>query len=88
MDGAGVARLLMLVCLCISILCSFSVGECREFVFLLDTSNSMDNFDPMHRAPECINWMTANLSEEDKVGIIYFNDNPVILRPLTTLKKQ
>lgn len=82
------SRLLMLICIIVSIACNFSVGECREFVFLLDTSSSMNNSDPMHRAPECINWMTANLSEEDEVGIIYFNDNPVILRPLTTLKKQ
>ena len=78
----------MLVFMVISITCNFSVGECKEFVFLLDTSNSMNNSDPMHRAPECVNWMTANLSDEDEVGIIYFNDNPVILRPLTSLKKQ
>ena len=78
----------MLVFMVISITCNFSVGECKEFIFLLDTSNSMNNSDPMHRAPECVNWMTANLSDEDEVGIIYFNDNPVILRPLTSLKKQ
>ena len=82
------ARLLVIICILITVVCNSSVAECREFVFLLDTSNSMNNSDPMHRAPECVNWMTANLSEDDEVGIIYFNDNPVVLRPLTTLKKQ
>ncbi|MBR1728026.1 MAG: VWA domain-containing protein [Selenomonadaceae bacterium] len=63
-----------------------SVGQCREVVFLLDTNQSMNQSDPLHRASESITWMTANFTDDDKIGIIYFNDTPTIFRTLSSLK--
>ena len=60
-----------------------SVGECREVVFVLNTGQSMNASDPFRIAREGIVWSTQNLSANDEVGIVAFNNAAYIVRPLS-----
>ena len=60
-----------------------SVGECREVVFVLNTGQSMNASDPFRVAREGIIWSAQNLSADDEVGIVTFNNNANIVRPLS-----
>lgn len=63
-----------------------SIGACREIVFVLNASWSMNTYDPFHTAPESIIWGAQNFSEEDEVGIITFRENVNVIRPLSKIK--
>ena len=74
-----------LISLLLSILfvCGFiSVGECREFVFVINSAQSMNNSDPQKRISESVAWAIANLDADDEAAVISFNDVPLTLRPL------
>lgn len=60
-----------------------SIGECREVVFVLNVGQSMNSSDPFHIAREGILWSTQNLSAEDEVGIVTFNNEAYVIRPLS-----
>ncbi len=64
--------------------CGFiSSGECREIVFVINSSQSMNASDPFRAVAESVTWGVENLSADDEVGIVTFNDNAQILRKLT-----
>ena len=70
-------------------LCGFiSIGECREVVFVINSGNSMNRYDPFHTAAESVIWGGQNLSNDDEVGIILFNDNVNIIRPLSKISEK
>jgi len=78
------AKLLSFILLTAIFLCNFiSVGECREFVFVVNASQSMNNSDPQKKIAEGVAWSIANLNSDDEVAVISFNDVPLTLRPLT-----
>ncbi len=60
-----------------------SIGECREVVFVLNAGQSMSTSDPIRIAREGIIWATQNLSAEDEVGIVTFNNEAHVIRPLS-----
>lgn len=63
----------------------FSVGECRDFIFVTSSSQSMNFSDPAQRVGESIEWFIENLSDDDEVGVISFDDSVKILRPLSKI---
>ena len=68
-------------------LCNFiSVGACREVVFVINSGQSMNDFDPFHTAPESVAWGAQNFSENDEVGIITFKNDVTVIRPLSKIK--
>lgn len=78
-----VARFLFLT---LFILCNlFCVGECREFVFVASTGQTMRDADPFNKVGEGITWAIGNLREDDEVGIITFKDAPKIERQLSAI---
>ena len=69
-------------------LCGFiSSGECREFVFVINSSRSMSNSDPQRRVFESVAWSLANLPADDEASVISFNDEVSVLRPLTKISE-
>ncbi|MBR5913080.1 MAG: VWA domain-containing protein [Selenomonadaceae bacterium] len=60
-----------------------STGECREVVFVVNSSQSMNVSDPFHAVAESVTWGVDNLSADDEVAIVTFNDNASVLRQLT-----
>lgn len=62
---------------------NFCVGECKNFVFVASSSQSMNFSDPAHRVPESIAWAVENVSDNDEVGIVYFNDTVYVQRNLS-----
>lgn len=69
-------------------LCNFiSAGECREFVFVINSGQSMNNSDPQHRVFESVAWSLANLSEDDEASVISFNGDVSVLRPLSKISE-
>lgn len=70
--------------LTVFIFCNFfCVGECREFIFVASTSQSMQDSDPLNKVDESIAWAIANLNDDDEVGVITFKDTPKIERQLS-----
>lgn len=51
-----------------------SMCESRAVVFVLNTGQSMNLSDPFNIARESIIWSTQNLSADDEVGIVTFNN--------------
>lgn len=64
---------------------SFSVGECREFIFVINTSQSMNESDPLHVVQDGITWSMENFSADDEVAVIAFKDVPLVIRPLSKI---
>jgi len=64
-----------------------SIGECREFVFVVNSGQSMNNSDPQNRVFESIAWGLSNLSDDDEASVISFNDQVSILRPLSKVSE-
>lgn len=65
----------------------FSVGECRDFIFVTSSSQSMNFSDPSQKVDESVDWFIENLSADDEVGIITFDDSVKILRPLSKISE-
>ena len=61
----------------------FCVGECKDFIFVTSSSKSMNFSDPAQRVGESVDWFIENLSADDEVGVITFDDSVKILRPLS-----
>lgn len=60
------------------------VGECgREFIFIINSGQSMNASDPMHAVQDSVTWSLENFSAEDEVAVIAFKDRPIVLRPLS-----
>ena len=62
------------------------VGNCAEYVFVLDTSSSMNKSDELHMAPDSIIWMASSLSPLDELSIVYYKDVPIVMRQMSKLK--
>lgn len=62
-----------------------NIGECREFVFVANTGQSMEKSDPFHKVADGITWAVATLNEDDEAGIITFGDAIKIERPLSKI---
>ena len=60
-----------------------NIGECREFVFVANTGQSMEKSDPFHKVADGITWAVAALNEDDEAGIITFGDTIKIERLLS-----
>ena len=74
------------ICIVSVLICScFSKGECRAVVFVLNSGHSMTSSAPFNIAQESIFWATQNLSSNDEVGIVTFNDKADIIRPLSSV---
>lgn len=52
-----------------------STGECRDFIFMLNDTPSMNRSDPSNAAHESVLWGMQNMSEEDKAEFVTFNDD-------------
>ena len=65
-----------------------SEGFCREYVFLLDKSYSMNDSDPQKRAPLAIKAMLGFLKEEDKAAVYAFGTDIEELYPFSFVKNQ
>lgn len=63
----------------------FRVGECREFIFVVNTSESMNASDPLHVVQDSITWSMENFSADDEVAVIAFKDEPIVVRPLAKI---
>lgn len=61
------------------------VGECREFIFVVNTSQSMNESDPLHVVQDSLTWSMKNFSAEDEVAVIAFKDEPIVVRPLSKI---
>ena len=61
------------------------VGECREFIFVVNTSQSMNASDPLHVVQDGLTWSMENFSAEDEVAVIAFKDTPIVVRPLSKI---
>lgn len=59
--------------------------DAQAVVFLLDTSESMNESDPPKAAPDSVAVMAAALNPADSVGIICFNTESAVVRPLAPL---
>ena len=75
--------LIFILVVTLNFFAAISVGECREVVFVLNTGQSMNASDPFRIAREGIIWSAQNLSADDEVGIVTFNNNANIVRPLS-----
>ena len=75
--------LLMMI---LNFFCYISSGECREVVFVLNSGQSMNTSDPFRVAPESIVWALQNFSSEDEVGVVTFNDEANVIRPLAKIE--
>ena len=64
----------------------FSIGECREVVFVLNSGQSMISSDPFNMARESIFWGMKNLYSQDETGIVTFNNDVQIIRPLSPIE--
>ena len=62
-----------------------SVGECRDFIFVVNASQSMNDSDPLHVVQESLTWSLENFSEDDEIAVIAFNDTPKVIRPLSKI---
>lgn len=51
---------------------NMAVGSCQDVMFLLDTSQSMNDSDPGRAAPDSIRAMVFSLGKEDRAGVIAF----------------
>mgnify|MGYP002621755889 CR=1 FL=1 len=65
----------------------FSVGECKDFIFVTSSSQSMNFSDPSQKVGESVDWFIENLSADDEVGVITFDDSVKILRPLSKISE-
>ena len=65
-----------------------SVGECREFVFVVNSSQTMNAADPQKKIFEGVAWSIANLQGDDEAAVISFSDTPTILRPLSKISAE
>ncbi len=61
------------------------VGECREFIFVVNTSQSMNASDPLHVVQDGLTWSMENFSVDDEVAVIAFKDVPLVVRPLSKI---
>lgn len=61
------------------------LGECREFIFVVNTSQSMNESDPLHVVQDSLTWSMENFSAEDEVAVIAFKDTPIIVRELSKI---
>lgn len=68
------------------IFASVSVGECREIVFVINTSQSMANSDPSHVVEESLLWSAKIFAAEDELGVVAFKDRPSVIRPLSKIE--
>lgn len=62
------------------------VGECREIVFVINTSQSMADSDPSHVVEESLLWSSKIFSAEDEFGVVAFKDAPIVVRSLSKIK--
>lgn len=60
-------------------------GECREFIFVVNTGQSMNASDPLHVVQDSLTWSLANFSDEDEVAVIAFKSVPLVVRPLSKI---
>lgn len=81
------AKILKFLIALIIFLNFFSVGECRDFIFVTSAGQSMNFSDPSQKVGESVDWFIENLSADDEVGIISFNDSVKILRPLSKISE-
>ncbi|MBO6177627.1 MAG: VWA domain-containing protein [Selenomonadaceae bacterium] len=77
-----------LIILATIILSSSGEGLCREYVFLLDRSYSMNDSDPRKQAMVAIKSMLGFLKEEDKAAVYAFGTDVEELYPLSFIKNQ
>ena len=63
-----------------------ATGECREIVFVLNSSRAMSESDPNRMVSDAVLWSMENLSGDDEAAIIAFSDEPTVIRPLKPLK--
>ena len=61
------------------------VGECREFIFVVNTSQSMNESDPLHVVQDSLTWSMKNFSADDEVAVIAFKDEPIVVRPMSKI---
>lgn len=79
-------KIFIFVMSAIIFLCNFiSIGECREFVFVINHGQTMNNSDPQRRVFEGLAWGLSNLAEDDEASVIAFNDEVSVLRPLSKM---
>lgn len=60
-----------------------AAGECREFVFVINASESMTKADPNQIIAQSVTWSMENFSATDEVGIVAFKENVHIIKPLS-----
>ena len=65
-----------------------NIGLCREYIFLLDKSYSMNDSDPQKRAPLAIKAMLGFLKEDDKAAVYAFGTDIEELYPFSFVKNQ
>ena len=65
-----------------------SVGECREFVFVVNSGQTMNAADPQKKIFEGVAWSIANLQGDDEAAVISFSDTPTVLRPLSKISAE
>lgn len=79
--GVKILKFILILFICTFTL--ISVGECREIVFVVNTSQSMNNSDPLHVVQDSLTWSLENFSADDEVAVIAFKDVPIVIRPLS-----
>ena len=65
--------------------CGMPVGSCQDVIFVLDTSLSMIESDPVRTAPDSIRAMASSLDNTDRAGVITFNSGTATIRPLSQM---
>lgn len=61
------------------------VGECREFIFVVNTGQSMSESDPLHVVQDSLTWSMKNFSADDEVAVVAFKDKPIVVRELSKI---
>ena len=56
---------LNIILLCFMCTIFLPLGEYREFIFVVNTSQSMNDSDPLHVVQDSITWSMANFSAEE-----------------------
>ncbi|MBR3623718.1 MAG: VWA domain-containing protein [Selenomonadaceae bacterium] len=85
----AIAKISLLFFISAVVALSFSSeGLCREYVFLLDKSYSMNDSDPQKKAIVAIKSMLGFLKEEDKAAVYAFGTDVEELYPLSFVKSQ
>ncbi|WP_159886967.1 vWA domain-containing protein [Paenibacillus puerhi] len=60
----------------------------KDYILLLDTSESMTQNDPGNQSRQAASSLVAGMSDDKRVGIAIFNENTTWLQPLTSLRTE